>query len=127
MATCHPYQVGSIFLSQFILLNRRVLATLINSTYNMASDGNAFEILPDPQLEDLTTPGVTTFLETRRRYDRMIDDKNASLAPSKRIPKTPLKTVITPHVLAVICSHHVRVSEDNLTDEALLASRSITR
>jgi len=35
----------------------------------MDSDGNAFEILPDRQLEDLTTPAVTTFLETHRRYD----------------------------------------------------------
>jgi len=61
---------------------------------------------------------VTTSLETRRRYDRIIDDKNASLPPSKRIPKTPLKTAIAPHVLTVICRHHVRVS---LTDEALLA------
>jgi hypothetical protein len=72
----------------------------------MASDGNIFEILPDPHLKDLTTPAVTTFLETRRRYERIIDDKNVSLPPSKRIPKTPLKTAIAPHV---------RVSEDDLT------------
>jgi hypothetical protein len=53
----------------------------------MASDGNAFEIPPDPQLEDLATPAVTTFLETRRRYERIVDDKNASVPPSKTIPR----------------------------------------
>ena len=54
----------------------------------MASDGNAFEILPDPpQLEELTTPDVTAFLETRRRYERIMDDKNASLLQSNRIPE----------------------------------------
>ena len=81
----------------------------------MASDGNIFEILPDPHLKDLTTPAVTTFLETRRRYERIIDDKNASLPPSKRIPQTPLKAAIAPHVLTVICRHHLKVSEDDLT------------
>ena len=39
-------------------------ATFINEDYNMASDGNAFVILPNPQDENLTTPAVTTFLET---------------------------------------------------------------
>jgi hypothetical protein len=87
----------------------------------MASDGNAFEILSDPQLEDLTTPAVTTFLETRRRHERIIDYKKVSPPPSKRIPKMPLKTAMAPHVLTVICRHHVKVSEDDLTAEALLA------
>jgi hypothetical protein len=77
----------------------------------MASDGNSFEILPDPQLEDLTTPAVTTFLETRPRYERIIDDKNASLLPSKRIPKASLKTAIAPHILTVICSYQSRQDE----------------
>ena len=87
----------------------------------MTSNGNAFENLPDLQLEDLTTTAVTTFVDTRRRFERIIDDKNASLQPSKKIPKTLLKTAIAPHVLTVICRHHVKVSEDDLTDEALLA------
>jgi hypothetical protein len=87
----------------------------------MASDGNAFEILPDPQLEDFTAPAVSTFLETHHRYERTIDDKNVPLSPSSRIPKTPLKTAITSHVLAGITSrYHVKVSKDDLTDEALL-------
>ena len=33
----------------------------------------------------------------------------------------PLKTAIAPHVLTVICRHHVKVTHDDLTDEALLA------
>ena len=53
--------------------------------------------------------------------EKIIDNKNASLPPSKRIPKTPLKTAITPYVLMVICRHHVKVNEDDLIDEALLA------
>ena len=44
----------------------------------MACDGDALEILTDPQLGDLTTPAVITFLETRRRYEMIIDDRNAS-------------------------------------------------
>jgi len=48
----------------------------------MASDGNDLEILPHPQLQNLTTPAVTTFLETRRRYERMIDRNNVSLLTS---------------------------------------------
>jgi len=40
-----------------------------------------------PQLEELTTPDVTAFLETRRRYERIMDDKNASLLQSNRIPE----------------------------------------
>ena len=87
----------------------------------MASGGNAFEIFPDPKLEDLTTPAVTTFLETRRRQERIIDHKNSSLPPSKTIPKTPLKTAIAPHVLTVIGRHHVKVSEGDVTNEVLLA------
>jgi hypothetical protein len=87
----------------------------------MASDGNAFEILPDPHLENLTTPAVTTFLETHNYYDRIIDGENPPLPPSTRSSMTPLKTAIAPRVLTVICRHHVRVSEDDLTDEALLA------
>jgi len=51
----------------------------------------------------------------------IIDGKNASLPRSKRIPKTLLKTAIAPHVFTVICRYHVRVSKDDLTDEALLA------
>jgi len=50
--------------------------------------------------------------------EKIIDNKNASLPPSKRIPKTPLKTASTPYVLMVICRHHVKVNEE---DEALLA------
>jgi len=34
--------------------------------------------------------------------------------------KTPLKTAIAPHVLILVCRHHVKVSEDDLGDEALL-------
>jgi hypothetical protein len=83
----------------------------------MTSNGNAFENLPDLQLEDLTTTAVTTFVDTRRRFERIIDDKNASLQPSKKIPKTLLKTAIAPHVLTVICRHHVKFSEDDLTEE----------
>jgi hypothetical protein len=78
-------------------------------------------ILSDPQLEDLTNPAVTTFLKTRRSYERINDDKNASLPPSKSIPKTPLKTTIAPHVLRIICRHHVKLNEDDLADEDLLA------
>jgi hypothetical protein len=33
---------------------------------------------------------------------------------------TPLKTAIAPHVLILICRHHVKVSEDDLGDEALV-------
>ena len=46
---------------------------------------------------------------------------SSRLAPSKRIPKTPLKTAIAPHVLTVMCRHHVKFNEDDLTDEAILA------
>jgi hypothetical protein len=45
----------------------------------MVSDGNAFEILSDTHLEDLTTPAATHFVETRRRYERITDEKNAFL------------------------------------------------
>ena len=55
--------------------------------------------------------------------EKIIDNKNASLPPSKRIPKTPLKTASTPYVLMVICRHHVKVNEDEFIDEALLVSR----
>ena len=81
----------------------------------MASDGNAFEILPDPQLEDLTSS-----LETRCSDEKIIDDNNASLPPSKRIPKNPVKTAIAPQVVKIIFRHHVTVNEENLRDEALL-------
>ena len=46
---------------------------------------------------------------------------SSRLAPSKRIPKTPLKNAIAPHVLTFICRHHVKVNEDDLIDESLLA------
>jgi len=41
----------------------------------MASDGNTYETPPDPILDDLTTPAITFFLESRRRYERTITDK----------------------------------------------------
>ena len=78
-------------------------------------------LFPTPQLEDLTTPAVTTFLETRRQYERIIDVKNASLPPSKKIPKTPYKSAIASPVLTVMCRHCDKVKEDELTDEVLLA------
>jgi hypothetical protein len=63
----------------------------------MASDGDPFEILPDLQLEDFTTPAIPSFVETRRRYERIIDDKNVFLRPSKRMSKMQMKTAIAPH------------------------------
>ena len=42
------------------------------------------------------------------------------LFPIEEDPQTPLKTAIAPHVLTVIWSHHVRVTENYLSDEALL-------
>jgi len=46
-----------------------------------------------PSIEDFATPAVTTFLETRHRYERKRDEKNASLLSSKGIPKTPVKVL----------------------------------
>jgi len=34
---------------------------------------------------------------------------------------TPLKSTIAPHALTIICRHHVKLNEDDLADEALLA------
>jgi hypothetical protein len=101
-------------------MNTVVVPVLLNVSVmrvSVASGGNAFEILPDPQLEELATPTVTTFLVTRRRYERIIDE---CLSPAIE-EETPLRTEIALHVLAVMCRHRVKVSEDDLADEALLA------
>jgi len=50
----------------------------------MGSEGNAFELQHDPVLEEMSITAIKTFLEARRRYQKIIDDKmSTSLVPRR--------------------------------------------
>ena len=67
----------------------------------------------------MSTTAITTFFEARRRYEKIIDDKNFHLPASKKIHKSSLISAVTPGPLAVICTCHLKIEQNALTADTL--------
>ena len=74
----------------------------------MASDVNAFELLHDPLLEEMSTTAIT-----RRSLIMSI-----SLLP-RRITSHNSSQLVAPGPLAVICKYHLKIEQDALTADTL--------